>query len=64
MQAPSKRVIRNLKEKKRQQCKLIGLSRSSIYYEPSINENKLAIKKKLSPIEYLNKYNLEMNYSV
>ena len=33
-----------------QQCELLNLSRSTIYYEPIINENKLAIKEEIKAI--------------
>jgi len=33
-----------------QQCGLLNLSRSAIYYEPIINENKLAIKEEIKAI--------------
>ena len=32
------------------QCELLGLSRSAIYYEPTINKNKLAIKEEIKSI--------------
>ena len=33
-----------------QQCELINLSRSSLYYTPTISENKLAIKEEIKSI--------------
>jgi len=33
-----------------QQCELLDLSRSAIYYEPVINENKIAIKEEIKSI--------------
>ncbi|MBL0708585.1 MAG: hypothetical protein JJW00_06030 [Sulfurimonas sp.] len=32
------------------QCKLLTLSRSSLYYEPAINENKVAVKEEIKSI--------------
>ena len=32
------------------QCKLLKISRSSLYYKPSINEKKLSIKSKINDV--------------